>query len=73
MCRSWTRKLPGKCNEQQFTHHPELPGLGYAFFENYVNGERLIGHGGDIGTYSSQMILHPEDNLGSIRHVQRIQ
>jgi CubicO group peptidase (beta-lactamase class C family) len=51
-------------HEQQFTHHPQLPGLGYAFKERFVNGERLIGHGGDIGTYSSQMILHPEDNLG---------
>jgi hypothetical protein len=38
--------------------------LGYAFKERFVNGERLIGHGGDIGTYSSQMILHLEDNLG---------
>lgn len=51
-------------HEQQFSHHPELPGLGYAFKERFVNGERLIGHGGDIGTYSSQMILHPEDDLG---------
>jgi hypothetical protein len=51
-------------HEQQFTHHPQLPGLGYAFKERFVNGERLIGHGGDIGTYSSQMILHPEDDLG---------
>jgi CubicO group peptidase (beta-lactamase class C family) len=49
---------------QQFTHHPDLPGMGYAFKERFVNGERLIGHGGDIGTYSSQMILHPEDDLG---------
>lgn len=49
---------------QQFTHHPELPGMGYAFKERLVNGERLIGHGGDVGTYSSQMILHPEDNWG---------
>lgn len=40
--------------------------MGYAFKERFVNGERLIGHGGDIGTYSSQMILHPEDDLGFI-------
>jgi CubicO group peptidase (beta-lactamase class C family) len=51
-------------HEQQFTHHPELPGLGYAFKERFVNGERLIGGGGDIGTYSAQMILHPTDDLG---------
>jgi len=53
-------------HEQQFTHHPELPGMGFAFKERFVNGERLIGHGGDIGTYSSQMILHLEDDLGFI-------
>ena len=51
---------------QQFTHHPELPGMGFAFKERIVNGERLIGHGGDIGTYASQMILHPEDDLGFV-------
>lgn len=51
-------------HEQQFTHHPELPGLAYAFKERFVNGQRLIGHGGDIGTYSAQMILHPQDELG---------
>ncbi len=51
-------------HEQQFTHHPQLPGLGYAFKERFVNGERLIGHGGDIGTYASQMILHLEDDVG---------
>jgi hypothetical protein len=49
---------------QQFTHHESLPGLGYAFKERYINGQRVIGHGGDIGTFSSQMILHPEDGWG---------
>jgi len=49
---------------QQFTHHEALPGLGYAFKERYINGQRVIGHGGDIGTFSSQMILHPEEGWG---------
>jgi len=53
---------------QQFTHHEALPGLGYAFKERYINGQRLIGHGGDIGTFSSQMILHPEDGWGFYLH-----
>jgi CubicO group peptidase (beta-lactamase class C family) len=51
-------------HQQQFTHHEVLPGFGYGFKERFVNGERLIGHGGDIGTYSSQMILHLEDGWG---------
>ena len=50
--------------EQQFTHHGSLPGMAYGFKERYINGERVIGHGGDIGTYSSQMILHTEDGWG---------
>jgi len=54
----------GQMHTQQFTHHESLPGLGYAFKERYINGERVIGHGGDIGTFSSQMILHPEDGWG---------
>jgi CubicO group peptidase (beta-lactamase class C family) len=49
---------------QQFTHHETLPGLGYAFKGRYINGQRVIGHGGDIGTFSSQMILHLEDGWG---------
>ena len=51
-------------HEQQFTHHPELPGMTYGFKERTINGRRVIGHGGDIFAYSSQMILVPEDNLG---------
>ena len=54
----------GQMHTQQFTHNDALPGLGYAFKERYINGERVIGHGGDIGTFSSQMILHPEDGWG---------
>jgi CubicO group peptidase (beta-lactamase class C family) len=51
-------------HQQQFSHHEALSGLGLAFKERHINGQRLIGHGGDIGTYSSQMILHLEDNWG---------
>ncbi len=50
--------------QQQFTHHPELPGMTYGFKERYINGQRVIGHGGDIHTYASQMILLPEQNEG---------
>lgn len=50
--------------QQQFTHHPELPGIAYGFKERYINGQRVIGHGGDIHTFASQMILLPENNEG---------
>lgn len=51
-------------HQQQFTHHPELPGITYGFKERYINGQRVIGHGGDIHTFASQMILLPEHNEG---------
>jgi len=51
-------------HRQQFTHHPELPGMTYGFKERTINGLRVIGHGGDIHTFASQMVLIPEEDLG---------
>jgi hypothetical protein len=51
-------------HRQQFTHHTQLPGMAYGFKERFVNGLRVIGHGGDVQTYASQMVLIPEEDLG---------
>jgi CubicO group peptidase (beta-lactamase class C family) len=51
-------------HRQQFTHHPDMPGMTYGFKERYINGLRIIGHGGDIHTFASQMVLIPEEDLG---------
>jgi hypothetical protein len=51
-------------HQQQFTHHPGMPGMTYGFKERSINGMRVIGHGGDIHTFASQMILVPEEGLG---------
>jgi len=51
-------------HRQQFTHHPDMPGMTYGFKERYINGRRVIGHGGDIHTFASQMILIPDEDLG---------
>jgi CubicO group peptidase (beta-lactamase class C family) len=51
-------------HRQQFTHHPDMPGMTYGFKERFVNGLRVIGHGGDIHTFSSQLVLIPEEDLG---------
>jgi CubicO group peptidase (beta-lactamase class C family) len=51
-------------HRQQFTHHPELPGMTYGFKERFINGMRVIGHGGDIHTFAGQMVLIPEEDLG---------
>jgi CubicO group peptidase (beta-lactamase class C family) len=51
-------------HRQQFTHHPDMPGMTYGFKERFINGRRVIGHGGDIHTFASQVILLPEEDLG---------
>ena len=51
-------------HRQQFAHHPDMPGMTYGFKERTINGVRVIGHGGDIHTFASQMILIPEEDLG---------
>lgn len=51
-------------HQQQFTHDPALPGMAYGFKERYINGWRVIGHGGDLHNFASQMILIPERNEG---------
>jgi hypothetical protein len=38
--------------------------MTYGFKERYINGLRIIGHGGDIHTFASQMVLIPEEDLG---------
>ncbi|MFQ5892279.1 MAG: serine hydrolase domain-containing protein, partial [Candidatus Methanofastidiosia archaeon] len=51
-------------HRQQFTHHPQLPGWAYGFYEHFENGQRAITHGGDITGFSSLLFLLPERNLG---------
>lgn len=51
-------------HRQQFTQHPDMPGMTYGFKERFINGRRVTGHGGDIHTFASQMILLPEEDLG---------
>jgi len=40
-------------HQQQFTHHPELPGMTYGFLEQNVNGYRVLQHGGEAPGYRS--------------------
>jgi hypothetical protein len=50
-------------HRQQFTHHPGMPVMCYGFKERFINGIRVIRHGGDIHTFAGQMILIPEEAL----------
>ncbi len=50
--------------EQQFTNNPYLPGWTYGFTEGFRNNLRLIGHGGAIRGFGSDLTLVPEQHLG---------
>src|SRR5688572_1699147 len=43
---------------------PALNGHALGFYETYINGHRIIGHGGDTGFFHSVLSLLPEANLG---------
>jgi hypothetical protein len=43
---------------------PALNGHALGFYETYVNGRRIIGHGGDTGYFHSVLSLMPETGLG---------
>jgi hypothetical protein len=51
-------------HSQQFTHHPQLPGVAVGFFEAYQNGLRLLRHGGTTTNYGSFLCLIPEKGIG---------
>lgn len=53
-----------RMHEQQFTHHPDLPGMTYGFKEREINGEYILEHGGDLHTFAAEMVLLPERNEG---------
>ncbi|HEV7504027.1 MAG TPA: serine hydrolase domain-containing protein [Thermoanaerobaculia bacterium] len=51
-------------HRQQATMHPRLPGWTYGFQASDTNGRRIIEHGGDIGGFSSLMVLLPDEGVG---------
>lgn len=51
-------------HQQQFTNHAQLPGWTYGFTEGFRNNQRLIGHGGAIRGFGSDLTLLPEHDLG---------
>jgi CubicO group peptidase (beta-lactamase class C family) len=55
-----------------FTHHPMLPGWTPGFVEYHWNGYRLVGHGGDLPGWHSQLTLLPDHDLGVFIHYNGI-
>ena len=50
--------------QQQFTHHPGLPGRTFGFGERFENGLRILRHDGLIWGFRSRVLLVPEKGLG---------
>jgi CubicO group peptidase (beta-lactamase class C family) len=48
----------------QFTHDPVLPGMGFGFMLNQINGYRVSAHAGATSFFNSNLILLPDENVG---------
>ena len=48
----------------QATVHPEVPGWGYGFQLDSVNGRQVAEHGGDIGGFAALLTVVPDERLG---------
>ena len=51
-------------HSQLYTPDPRLTDMAYGFGEKFINGQRVIGHGGDTAIFHSRIFLIPEQNLG---------
>ena len=48
---------------QNFSHDPRFPGMALGFYESSVNGNRLVGHGGDTQYFHSNLAIDLENDL----------
>lgn len=51
-------------HSQLYTPDPRMAGMAHGFFENIINGQRVISHGGDTLLFHSGLFLIPDQNLG---------
>jgi CubicO group peptidase (beta-lactamase class C family) len=47
-----------------FSPHPAVGGSGLGFYETYMNGRRVIGHGGDTNYFHTELGLLEEEGVG---------
>jgi CubicO group peptidase (beta-lactamase class C family) len=47
-----------------FQADKRLPGMAHGFYERYINGHRLIGHGGDTMQFHTNMLIDKDEQLG---------
>jgi CubicO group peptidase (beta-lactamase class C family) len=51
-------------HSQLYTPDPRLESMAHGFFENTVNGQRILSHGGDTLLFHSGLYLLPGQNVG---------
>ncbi len=47
-----------------FTHDARVRAMAHGFYETRVNGQRIIGHGGDLPAFHSNLSLFPDHGVG---------
>ncbi|WCL54318.1 serine hydrolase domain-containing protein [Gimibacter soli] len=47
-----------------FQGDKRLGGMAHGFYEEYLNGHRLIGHGGDTNQFHTNMLIDKDEQLG---------
>src|SRR5262245_5473028 len=47
-----------------FSPHPAVNGSGLGFYETYMNGRRIIGHGGDTNYFHTELGLLEKEGVG---------
>jgi CubicO group peptidase (beta-lactamase class C family) len=57
-------KTAQQMQSQLFTYDPRITGMAYGFYENRVNGQRVLSHGGGTNIFSSKLYLIPNQNTG---------
>jgi len=48
----------------EFQPDKRLPGMALGFYEHYINGHRLIGHGGDTFQFHTNLLIDKDEQLG---------
>ena len=43
---------------------PDLLGIGLGFYQQDINGHRVVGHGGDTVLFHTDLLIFPDDNVG---------
>ena len=53
-----------RMHARAFGHDPRLPGFALGFYEQSSHGLRLIGHGGDVQWFHTDLSLIPSERVG---------